>query len=225
MFFFLLASFVINAVGVASDDFQTVKALVESVDNFLKDHHVTVLRLPNIGVLPTDPIRLRKGTLEGLDTMQVLEEPVINKKRNKDNSTTFMFFVNLGIQELSFHYDLESSVPKVRGGEVWLTPAGNSLEAAGIVVVGDEVCDARLYSVVVEEFGEFRIDISPTDIPAMANLTEIIFEYAVPKLMEVVDAAFEAETLDRGFQAWFSDFVCLHLKPKKLLDFLYNYKI
>lgn len=223
MFVFLLTLVVINTVGVTSDDTQTVKAIVESVDNFLKDQHATVLRLPNIGVLPTDFIKLRNGTLEGLDTMQVLEEPVIRRKRNKDNSTTYMFFVNFGISELSFHYDFESSAPVVGRGEVWLIPEENSLKAAGILVLGDKVCDARLYSVDVEKFGKFAIDISPSDVPAIANLTQAILKYTVPKLMEVVDAAFEAETLDPDFQAWFSDFVCLHLKPKKLLDFIYNY--
>ncbi|WP_277213966.1 hypothetical protein, partial [Isoptericola croceus] len=86
-----------------------VKQVVANFDEYLVDHLQTHLELPNIGLLPVDPIKMRNGRVGDFSTLKVFEEPSVQVIKNRDGSSTYIFDVKLGLDQLNFKYNFSAN--------------------------------------------------------------------------------------------------------------------
>lgn len=191
-----------------------VKKIIENADNYLDDHHLSQLDLPNIGLLPIDPVKLQNGQFGKLSTLELQEDPVIEQIKNKDGSSTYKFDVKLGLKELAIHYDFLINLFGVykNNGQITLAINQNEMEVTGIVVVAaDKTCDATLYSAEYLKYGDFKIDVQPNSIPEVTQVTESVMNYFSSKILPITNKALEASIFFPGFQNRFSEFLCKQL--------------
>ncbi|CAH1388902.1 unnamed protein product [Nezara viridula] len=208
------------ALSSLEDDDPVVKKINEVItnaNNYLTDHLLTSLSLPNIGVLPLDPVKLTEGKVSQFDTIQLTGTPLVNQKKNQDGSTTYTFDLNLSLDVLLVQYQFRASFLGLysQEGQLTISPQDNALALQGIVVVGPgSECDAVISSAEVVHLDKFQIDIQPTDIPFISKISETILNVISPKLQWILDVVVKAAIFSPSCQRNFSDLVCSAIKSK-----------
>ena len=201
------------ALSAPVNDYSTdVQDVVSFADNYIKDHILTDVKLPNIGgYLPTDIVELSDGKLGAFDTMKVLGSPVVSARPNSDGSVTYLFDLSLGLQQLSLQYQFDVKLFGVQNkyGSVTISPTENSVRAKGLVLIKkDRTCEADLRSLAVTSFSNYVIEVTPINIPQLQLITETILNFVSPKLIPVSNVALQGVIFAPGFQHIFSEIVC-----------------
>lgn len=203
--------------GARSDDaVEKVRQIVANFDHYLIVHEQTQLELPNIGILPIDPIKLRNGHLGNLSSLEVHEEPIVEEIKNRDGSSTYKFDVKLSLKELNFKYDFFANflVYKREGTFTFVTKE-NEVETTGIVVVqADKSCDATLFSAKFLKYGNYQITLEPSTFPFLSQITATILNYVTPIVIPITNKVVEGTLFVPSFQKYFSDLVCQHMTPE-----------
>ncbi|CAH1404754.1 unnamed protein product [Nezara viridula] len=212
---FLLASACAGDFAPVHEDdpsIQVVKNVIIKSNYYLEDHLMTELNLPNIGgYLPTDVVALTDGKIGELNTLVLKGDPGIQKRTNSDGSTTYLFDVKLGLQQLGIQYKFKVKIIGfvIREGFVDLSPEVNIVGAKGIVVVQkDGRCDASFYGVSVDKLDGFKVLIQPQDIPGLSTISQTILNFVTPRVIPVTNFALNGAVLSPTFQRSFSQFVC-----------------
>lgn len=196
---------------------QKINEVITKANNFFSDHLLTFLPLPNIGVLPLDPVKLTEGRISQFDTTQLAGTPIVHHQQNPDGSTTYTFDINLSLNVLLVQYQFHASFLGVfsQDGQLSLSPQNNALNAQGVVVVGPgSYCSAKVSSAEVDHLEDFQIDIEPSDIPFIGKISETILNYVSPRLRWVIDGVIKGVIFSPSYQRNFSDLVCSTIKSK-----------
>nr|XP_014283694.1 uncharacterized protein LOC106685499 [Halyomorpha halys] len=201
--------------GARSDDAtEKVRQIVANFNHYLIVHEQTQLELPNIGILPIDPIKLRNGHIGNFSSLEVHEEPIIEEIKNRDGSSTYKFDVKLGLSDLSVKYDFFANflIYKRQGTFTFATKA-NEIEATGIVVVqADKSCDATLYSAKYLKYGDHQIIVEPSTFPLLSEFTATLLNYVTPLIIPITNKVIEGTLFIPSFQKHFSDIVCQNME-------------
>lgn len=201
-----------SPVGEDDPSVQVVKNVITKANYYLEDHLLTELSLPNIGgYLPTDVVTLTGGKIGEFNTLVLREDPEIQQRTNTDGSTTYLFDVKLGLQQLGLQYQFKVKIIGfvIREGFVDLSPQENVVSAKGIVVVQKNgKCDAGFYGVSVDKLDSFKVLIQPEDIPGLGVVSQTILNFVTPRIIPVTNFALNGAVLSPTFQRSFSQFVC-----------------
>lgn len=166
-----------------------VKNVITNINNFIEDHNLEHISLPNIGLLPIDPIKLRHGQLGKFSTIELQDVTFINQTTMTDGSVLYSFDLLLGMKEFRFEYDFILYAPFIfsQDGHFSLSPLRNSVEVSGKIVLKDKTCDASLSNIRVAEYGHFKIDLQPNNMPHATQITEDIMNLVSPLVLPITN--------------------------------------
>ncbi|XP_014283950.1 uncharacterized protein [Halyomorpha halys] len=186
-----------------------VKAIIAKVDTYVSSHGFSDLNLPNIGTKP--PVQLTNGGFRDFSSLYVQDATNVNQTTLSDGSTLYTFDIKVGLSEFVLHYDFDFSALVVKEkGNFSLSVQKNSADVTGSVVVQTNgTCEGKLISATVLVLGDFKITITPDNIPHV--ITEAILNLLSPLLIPTLNKEIKSVLPGSGLQNVFSTIACSEL--------------
>nr|XP_014283699.1 uncharacterized protein LOC106685504 [Halyomorpha halys] len=190
----ILSAAVFSAGAASFDDdedilIEAVKGVVNNINNYIEDHNLEHIGLPNIGLLPIDPLKLRNGQLGKFSTIELQDVTFINQTKMTDGTVLFSFDILLGLKEFRFEYDFILYAPLLfnQNGHFSLSPMRNSIQVTGKVSIKDKTCDAMLGNIRVAEYGHYKIQLEPNNMPYATQITEDLMNFVSPLVLPITN--------------------------------------
>nr|XP_014283707.1 uncharacterized protein LOC106685509 [Halyomorpha halys] len=199
-----------RAAQLGDDPFiEKVKEIVAEVDDYLAATNQNELQIPDIDY-PFSPLKIKNGAFGDFSTIELQDGASVKEKKLEDNSTVYSFDINVGLQELFFHYDFQvDTLVFKRAGNFSLSVQENSAKLTGLALVhSDKSCKAVLTKVKVLKYGNYQIDLQPNDFPQATVISQQILNFVTPFLLPFSNAALEASLFVPQVQQAFSEFTC-----------------
>lgn len=212
--FALLLVAVLGARALILEDdplVEKVKAIIANVNSYVSSHGFDELNIPDVG--SRHPVQLKNGGFGVFSSIYVQDATGINETKQDDGSTLYTFNIKVGLSELVVHYDFDFSAIIIKEkGNFSLSVQKNSAEVSGSAVVkNDSTCEAQLTKVALLVLGDYKLTISPDNIPGLHIISQAILDLISPLLLPSLNKSLRAALSSPGVQNVFSSIACPEL--------------
>lgn len=185
-----------------------IREVIYEADQYLATNHLDQQKLPNLGVLPLDPFKLRNGRVGNFSTITLIGEPYVVQSEAADGSTSLSLDLEIGLKEVLVYYDVEFALQEVNGSASISTNTDSVHANVTVTLTSDQKCKAVLYTAEVLAFQDFAIEIKPEDIPNLTKFNQKILNLVVPALLPFTNTIVSGVISTELFQNKFSEIVC-----------------